>query len=37
VNIQSFGKDTSGPTEIRVLLYNENEAEAYFVVHYSEK
>jgi len=37
VNIQRFGKDTSGPTDIRVLLYNENEAEAYFVVQYSEK
>ena len=32
VNIEIFGKDSSGPTEIRVLLYNENEAEAYFVV-----
>jgi len=37
VNIEIFGKDSSGPTEIRVLLYNEDEAEAYFVVQYSEK
>jgi len=37
VNIEIFGKDSSGPVNIRVLLYNENEAEAYFVVQYSEK
>ena len=37
VNIERFGKKSSGPTDIRVLLYNENEAEAYFVVQYSEK
>ena len=37
VNIEIFDKNSSGPTSIRVLLYNENEAEAYFVVHYSEK
>jgi len=37
VNIQRFGKDTSGPVEIRVLLYNEKEAEAYYVVEFYEK
>ncbi len=37
VNIEIFGKDSNGPTDIRVLLYNEDEAEAYFVVQYSEK
>jgi hypothetical protein len=37
VNIETFGKDSGGPTTIRVLLYNENETEAYFVVQYSEK
>lgn len=37
VNIQRFGKDTSGPVEIRVLVYNEKEAEAYYVVEFYEK
>jgi len=37
VNIERFGKDSSGPTNIRVLLYNEKEGEAYYIVHYSEK
>ncbi len=37
VNIEIFGKKSNGPTDIRVLLYNEDEAEAYFVVQYSEK
>ncbi len=32
VNTERFAKKSSGPTEIRVLLYNENEGEAYFVV-----
>jgi hypothetical protein len=36
VNIETFRKKSSGPTNIKVLLYNENEAEAYFVVAYSE-
>jgi hypothetical protein len=37
VNVQVFEKESRGPTEIRVLLYNGEEAEAYFVVYYSEK
>ena len=37
VNTQTFGKYSSGPNEIRVLLHNENEAEAYYVVDYWEK
>jgi len=37
VNIETFGKHSSGPTNIQILLYNENEGEAYFVVYYSEK
>jgi len=37
VNIQTFGKDISGPVKIRVLLYNEKEGEAYFVVTSWEK
>lgn len=37
VNIEIFGNDSSGPTDIRVLLYNESETEAYFVVQYWEK
>ena len=32
VNIETFEKDSSGPVEIRVLLYNEKENEAYFVI-----
>ena len=36
VNIKTFGKHSSGPVEIRVLLYNENEAEAYYVVEFFE-
>ena len=32
MNIQTFGKDTSGPVENRALLYNEKEGEAYLVV-----
>ena len=36
VNIEVFDKESRGPTEIRVLLYNENDAEAYFVVTYWE-
>ena len=32
VNTETFGKKSSGPTRIRVLLYNENDAEAYFIV-----
>lgn len=36
MNIQRFGKDTSGPVEIRVLLYNEKEGQAYYVVQFSE-
>lgn len=34
VNVETFGKHSSGPTKIKVLLYNEKEAEAYFVVTY---
>ena len=37
VNVERFEKDSSGPTEIKVLLYNEKEAEAYFIVTYWEK
>ena len=36
VNTETFRKESNGPTNIRVLLYNENEAEAYFVVTYYE-
>jgi len=36
VNIEIFGKKSSGPTDIRVLLYNEKEGEAYFVVQFYE-
>jgi len=39
VNIQTFVQDTSGPVrpvEIRVLLYNEKEGQAYYVVQFSE-
>ena len=36
VNIETFDKKSSGPVEIRLLLYNENDAEAYFVVTYWE-
>jgi len=32
VNVETFHKDSNGLTKIRVLLYNENEAEAYFIV-----
>jgi hypothetical protein len=32
VNVERFGKKSSGPTYIRVLLYNEKEGEAYFIV-----
>lgn len=32
VNIETFHKNSNGLTRIRVLLYNENEAEAYYVV-----
>ena len=37
VNVEIFEKDSRGPTEIRILLYNEEEAEAYFVVTFWEK
>jgi len=37
LNIETFGKKSSGPTNIQILLYNENEAEAYFIVTYWEK
>ena len=36
VNIETFAKNVRGPTNIRVLLYNEKETEAYFVVTYWE-
>ena len=36
VNIEGFDEDSSGPVEIRVLLYNENEGQAYFVMESSE-
>jgi len=39
VNIETYDKDSRGPrgpTNIQVLLYNEEEAEAYFVVMYYE-
>ena len=36
VNTETFRKKSDGPTNIKVLLYNENEAQAYFVVTYSE-
>jgi len=32
VNVETFHRDSNGLTKIRVLLYNENEAEAYYVV-----
>jgi hypothetical protein len=36
LNAEAF-KSSNGPTDMRVLLYNEKEAEAYFVVTYWEK
>lgn len=36
VNVETFGKRSSGPTNIKILLYNEKEREAYFVVTYYE-
>jgi hypothetical protein len=36
VNIETSGRDSGGPVEIRVLLYNEDEGEAYFIVDWSE-
>lgn len=32
VNTETFEKESYGPTNIKILLYNDNEAEAYFVV-----
>ena len=37
LNIETIEKESSGPTNIKVLLYNENDAEAYFIVTYWEK
>jgi len=37
VNTEIFSKDPDGPTTVKVLIYNEKEAEAYFIVYYSEK
>jgi hypothetical protein len=37
LNIETIEKESSGPMNIKVLLYNENDAEAYFVVTYWEK
>ena len=36
MNSEAFKSKSKGPKETRVLLYNQNEAEAYFVVSYSE-
>ena len=37
VNTETFEKHSTGPTHMQILLYNEKEAEAYFVVTYWEK
>ncbi len=37
LNIETIEKESSGPMNIKVLLYNENDAEAYFIVTYWEK
>lgn len=36
VNIETSGRDSGGPLDIRVLLYNEDEGEAYLIVDWSE-
>jgi len=36
INTEMFGKKSQGSTEIRVLIYDKDESEAYYVVHYNE-